>query len=214
MKLSANQIKHIDTYLQNSGIEYIDVRMELVDHVALAVLDKMEQQRLSFYDAFKWYMVEHKKDMVKNYDRFRKKNQLRGFSLLFKLLKTPFAIGVNILLFFTVINFEKMVAFTFPYIPALWGCLMGIAVIYVVFSIPFKKNRFSGMESLAWIISLIHWMILLLFNFTDLTPGWVLGWPIMAALVSSSLLTVFMVWIVVFFQQKNVYKTKYAQLCQ
>ncbi|KPM30980.1 Hypothetical protein I595_2959 [Croceitalea dokdonensis DOKDO 023] len=214
MKLSANQIKHIDTYLQNSGIEYIDVRMELVDHVALAVLDKMEQQRLSFYDAFKWYMVEHKKDMVKNYDRFRKKNQLRGFSLLFTMLKKPFFIGLFVLLFFVIFNCKRMLGVQFPHIPVLWGSLVGLALIYLVFSIPFKKNRFSGMESLAWIISLIHWMILLLFNFTDLTPGWVLGWPIMAALVSSSLLTVFMVWIVVFFQQKNVYKTKYAQLCQ
>ena len=65
MSLSSENIKFIDNYLQNSEVIYYDIRMEMLDHVATAVEQKMEVENLDFYDAFKSYMVVNKKEILK-----------------------------------------------------------------------------------------------------------------------------------------------------
>ena len=65
MSLSSENIKFIDNYLKNSEVIYYDIRMEMLDHVATAVEQKMEAENLDFYDAFKSYMVVNKKEIMK-----------------------------------------------------------------------------------------------------------------------------------------------------
>ena len=65
MKLTAENIQFIDNYLKNSEVIYYDIRMEILDHVATAVEQKMEAENLDFYDAFKSYMVVNKKEILK-----------------------------------------------------------------------------------------------------------------------------------------------------
>ena len=65
-KLTKEDIQFIDNYLTNSGVFYIDIRMEMLDHVASAVEMKMQEEDLIFYDAFKDYMVVNKKELLKN----------------------------------------------------------------------------------------------------------------------------------------------------
>ena len=65
MSLSSENIKFIDNYLKNSEVIYYDIRMEILDHVATAVEQKMEAENVDFYDAFKSYMVVNKKEILK-----------------------------------------------------------------------------------------------------------------------------------------------------
>lgn len=65
MSLSSENIQFIDNYLKNSEVIYYDIRMEMLDHVATAVEQKMEAENLDFYDAFKSYMVVNKKEILK-----------------------------------------------------------------------------------------------------------------------------------------------------
>jgi hypothetical protein len=65
MKLTAENIQFIDNYLKNSEVIYYDIRMEMLDHVATAVEQKMKAENLDFYDAFKSYMVANKKEVLK-----------------------------------------------------------------------------------------------------------------------------------------------------
>jgi hypothetical protein len=65
MKLTTENIQFIDNYLKNSDVVYYDIRMEILDHVATAVEQKMEAEDLDFYDAFKSYMVVNKKEILK-----------------------------------------------------------------------------------------------------------------------------------------------------
>ena len=210
MTLTKAQIQSIDTYLKNSNIQFVDVRMELVDHVANAVLEKMELEQLSFYDAFKAYMVTHKHDIQKNHDKSRKKNQIRGFGMLPNLLKKPVTILLYGLVYLDIFNFKDITGIKFPNIPVLWCSLVCIALIYFICSIPFKKNRFSGIESLACIIWMAHNMLLLFFNFNNFQPAMIQNWPISIGVLSSSLLILFGAWIYLFFQQKKFYTTQYA----
>ena len=65
MSLSSENIKFIDNYLKNSEVIYYDIRMEMLDHVATAVEQKMQAENIDFYDAFKSYMVVNKKEILK-----------------------------------------------------------------------------------------------------------------------------------------------------
>ena len=86
-KLTKEDIQSIDTYLKNSDIQYIDVRMEMVDHVATAVETDMVENNITFYDAFKDYMVSHKKELLSGYEKLRKKKQWQSFSMFWPYLK-------------------------------------------------------------------------------------------------------------------------------
>jgi len=51
MKLSEQQIHYINHYLQRSGLQYWDVRMEILDHIVLAVEERLQTSSLSFEEA-------------------------------------------------------------------------------------------------------------------------------------------------------------------
>jgi hypothetical protein len=101
MKLTAQDLQFIDNYLTNSGVFYTDIRMEMLDHVASAVEKKMEAEDLIFYDAFKDYMVENKKELMKNNREGFSYKDTKTFKesalFLFKplsLLSLPFVMAV------------------------------------------------------------------------------------------------------------------------
>jgi len=64
MELTKPQIKRIDTFLENLGCEYIDIRFEMVDHIATDI----EQN-------------------ITNHDEFFKKDKLRGKFFLYMMSK-------------------------------------------------------------------------------------------------------------------------------
>ncbi|WP_053976488.1 hypothetical protein [Mangrovimonas xylaniphaga] len=63
--LSIEEIQFIDTYLKNSDVRFADIRMEMVDHVASEIEVRMSEDGIDFYNAFKWYMAENKKSLIK-----------------------------------------------------------------------------------------------------------------------------------------------------
>lgn len=51
MKLVKEEIQFIDNYLIKNGVNYWDVRLELLDHIVSAVEDKMKNKGISFNEA-------------------------------------------------------------------------------------------------------------------------------------------------------------------
>ncbi|WP_338376097.1 hypothetical protein [uncultured Flavobacterium sp.] len=51
MKLTEEQIDLIDAYLVKKGIKYLDVKLEIVDHIAIEIEEKMQNENLNFNDA-------------------------------------------------------------------------------------------------------------------------------------------------------------------
>ena len=105
MSLSSENIQFIDNYLKNSEVIYYDIRMEMLDHVATAVEQKMEAENLDFYDAFKSYMVTNKKEILKGNkeEGLYFKEPLKKF-VLFSIqpIQILLAIGIfSIVYFFT-----------------------------------------------------------------------------------------------------------------
>lgn len=71
-QLTKKEIAFIDKYLRNSGIEFLDVRIEMTDHVASVIEQELELNRdISFYDAFKSYMIKNKKHLLRNANKHK-----------------------------------------------------------------------------------------------------------------------------------------------
>ena len=88
--LKPDEIKFIDSYLENSGIEFIDVRVEMVDHVASEIENRWEENNTSdFYEEFKAYMVQHKETLLKNARKY-------SWSIDIKVLKEVFKNMTNL----------------------------------------------------------------------------------------------------------------------
>ena len=105
MKLTAENIQFIDNYLKNSEVIYYDIRMEMLDHVATAVEQKMQAENIDFYDAFKSYMVVNKKEILKGNkeEGLYFKEPLKKFGLFsIQPIQILLAIGIfSIVYFFT-----------------------------------------------------------------------------------------------------------------
>ena len=52
MELSNEQIQLVDNYLNYKDITYIDLRVEVLDHIVSEIEDKMLQENVTFQDAF------------------------------------------------------------------------------------------------------------------------------------------------------------------
>ncbi|MGJ8733764.1 MAG: hypothetical protein ACSHW4_11480, partial [Cellulophaga sp.] len=52
MKLTAKEIRHIDEVLTERGLDYIDLKYEILDHIANSVEVSMTNEELSFKYAF------------------------------------------------------------------------------------------------------------------------------------------------------------------
>ncbi|PSG90239.1 hypothetical protein [Aurantibacter aestuarii] len=71
-KLTPENIKFIDNYLVKADVIYLDIRVEMIDHIATALESRMQTKNEDFYNAFKDYMVEHKKSLIKSDKKHRK----------------------------------------------------------------------------------------------------------------------------------------------
>jgi hypothetical protein len=96
MKLTTENIQFIDNYLKNSEVIYYDIRMEMLDHVATAVEQKMAAENLDFYDAFKSYMVVNKKGLMQQNEKTKR------FNFGFSQSKRFYAIEKNGVILFVV----------------------------------------------------------------------------------------------------------------
>nr|WP_322625463.1 hypothetical protein [uncultured Flavobacterium sp.] len=66
--LTISEIKFIDTYLSNSGVEYLDIRYEMTDHVAKAI----ENMDGDFMEDFKSYMIKNKQQLLSDNRKFKR----------------------------------------------------------------------------------------------------------------------------------------------
>lgn len=52
MKLTTEQINQIDTFLERNDVKYLDIKLELLDHIASQIEALMNDQNSSFEEAF------------------------------------------------------------------------------------------------------------------------------------------------------------------
>ena len=111
-QLTKEEIQFIDNYLKNSGVEYIDTRAEVVDHVASEIENRfIENNTSDFYEEFKMYMIQHKKALLKNIHKYRWSLDKKILKQVFKNLIHQKVLAISGL--FLVIGFTLMNTLSF-----------------------------------------------------------------------------------------------------
>ena len=95
--LTNHQVEAIRNNICKRGVETIDLEYEMVDHIATAVEEKMDEGS-SFYDAFKAVMISFGPYGMEKLQKERNKKLIReGWKLAFQYFKTYFRLPKIIL---------------------------------------------------------------------------------------------------------------------
>lgn len=177
MKLSKEEIKFIDTYLESNDVVYSDIRQEMVDHIATAVEEKILLEEEDFYNAFKSYMLFNKKAILKN----NKKRwsfsweAIRQF-LLFLVKPYMLLFGVLLFVFFKNLEVNRYFSEDFTlrnlfFVLVLTASLFQSGYIHV-----YLKKRFYAVEKTAVILAFIYYGQLFFFPIfeTEVVSYWTL----------------------------------------
>lgn len=168
MKLTKENIQFIDNYLKNSEVIYYDIRMEMLDHVATAIEQKMKSEQLDFYDAFKDYMVVHKTAVLKN-NKKRYGYSWEPIKQFLLFLISPIILVFGVFLFFIFNYFYLNRIFT----PNFEFKEMVIILILFLFAFQFfyfryyLKKRFYRVEKTGSTLALIYWLQLLFLRYHE-----------------------------------------------
>lgn len=164
MKLSKQQIEFIDKFLQRNDVAFIDIREEMIDHIASAVEEKMMLDNANFHDTFVSYVNFNRKEL------FKMNKNIWWFSLsevksyLQSFLK-PISLFVNFFLLFLFFLFrsnENLDLFidNFPFYFML-SMLIICITNFIYFSI-IKKKKYFFIEKNSIILMILYWINLLI----------------------------------------------------
>ncbi|WP_028891517.1 hypothetical protein [Tenacibaculum sp. 47A_GOM-205m] len=112
MELTKEQIQKIDLFLEGIGIEYIDIRFEMVDHIATEIENNIEDTNAffegkGFQVPFIKYMLSRKKALKNRYKKQTKKLHWHYTKAILKdiLKKAIHPKSLLVILFFSFICF-------------------------------------------------------------------------------------------------------------
>ena len=155
MKLSKEEIKFIDTYLEKSDVIFVDLRAEMTDHIATAVEEKMKNESIDFYDAFKDYMVKNKRELLKSNNKMTLHyyNAIRYFS---KTLYKPYNIILGILILFGYGYFNQLKTLKTVH-QILFLTILGFSVLQLIVNFMIIKKRYLYLERTSIILLVIYY---------------------------------------------------------
>lgn len=175
MKLTPQEINFIDNYLLKSDVIFADVRVEMTDHVATAVENKMETEALDFYDAFRNYMAVNKKELLAS------RNKLYRYfpNVMLDFLKTlykPYNLFFGLLLIVVFSYLSKSgetIGSKNSYRIVLFAVL-GIALIQLLYSLVIIKKRYLYLEKTSVVLMVINYTNLFI-NYNPYGNYWSIG---------------------------------------
>ena len=203
-KLSRKNIEFIDRYLKKSGVEFLDIRIEMTDHVASAIEnDLSENVNADFYSAFKKYMVRNKKNLLKNAKRQRWSVDLKVLKeVRIQLFKAPsllLGVGFSVILGnVNIVQLEENLLFQLSFLIL----FLGAYFVPIAFYSKLKISFLNRLSIYAYIVNYLFYLLL-----KDVEPSF--GW----LLISYSLL----VWvncgiILAAFKLSAFYKKQYSEV--
>ncbi|WP_293892545.1 hypothetical protein [Flavobacterium sp.] len=164
MKLSSKEIKFIDTYLENSDVIFVDLRAEMTDHIATGVEEKMEHEKIDFYDAFKEYMIKNKRELLKSNNKMTG-HYLNSIIQFSKTFYKPYNIilGLLIIIGYRYFN-EDSILMTLHH--ALFLTIIGFSVLQLIIHFMILKKRYFYLEKTSIILLAIYYFDLVLNGFS------------------------------------------------
>lgn len=166
MKLNQNQIQFIDGYLQRNDVIYVDVRAEMIDHIATGVEEKMKVEDIDFHDAFVSYVNSNRKEIFSMNKKTWQSTlpELKNYFRFFLKPKSLLAMALIIILFFT---FKETIVYTFLKEDLSFYFLLiflSYSVLSMIYFWGIKKERYYFIERSNIVLSILYWLNLFLFN--------------------------------------------------
>ncbi len=165
MKLSKENIQFIDTYLQNHDVFYVDVRFEMIDHIASAVEEKMQNENIDFYDAFKNYMILNKNEILKQ-NKDTSSFSFTEFKRFFVFLLNPIAVIFAVIAYFILntINIQNRNIDSFNFHSFFFIIVIIIAVFQILYFYFILKKRFYAIEKNGQILFVVYYLNMFLLS--------------------------------------------------
>ncbi len=212
--LAKKDIQFIDRYLSHEII-FTDIRAEMVDHVASAIEQKMNDgDRRTFYYVFKDYMIKNKSLLYKT-------NRIFFLSVDYKagkrFLKNVFslkgmAVFLTVFLYFIVAeNYLDPPQFFKAIKNSPMAILFIIAFIYLI-DIKRRKERFSAIERLGLYLLFIYQFIFIFLNLTSKKLDFFNGNILLITLTSTFLIFLLVLFLFTAVQYKKEYRLKFKNL--
>jgi len=214
MKLTKENIKFIDIYLENSDIVYADIRMEIVDHVASDIETKMEDgDHRDFYFVFKDYMEANKSKLIDNSKQFSKSADRKIFG---EILKQTFSLVTLVFFFQSIFNFYfinkffgfETFRFLFLFTPLL--VFIGFGLLYLVKTKYYELKRFSAVERLSFPFLAFYLLFIFTYYLTNGAKG-ELG-TLIIIFIGSIAITIFFVLVKTTLQLIREYSQRFKAL--
>ncbi|MBU2949604.1 hypothetical protein KO493_02705 [Tamlana agarivorans] len=211
--LSKENIKFIDTYLENSGIDFIDIRYEMIDHVASEIEARIENgDDRTFYYIFKDYMAENKSKLLK----YNSKYHWIGDRLIWnRLLKKSFSLRGLIIFaaIFMSFNLIELYVSKVYLIRILKDAPLVIMVIIGVFYSTFmrtKNEKYSLIERMGLFFFIVFYGINLFFNRFTAPMGYVTHDLILMKIKTTFLIFILVLLTLCTLEFKKDYHLKYG----
>lgn len=165
MKLTAENIQFIDNYLKNSEVIYYDIRMEMLDHVATAVEQKIQTENLDFYEAFKSYMAVNKKEILKGNKLWSvySKDTILSF-LKFSMHPVMILIGLSFYFLYKNIEITNYFSESFTIRNLFFVVMMILAFFQLIYFHLILKQRFFVLEKLGGLLAIIYYLQMFFMN--------------------------------------------------
>ncbi|MBM6500858.1 MAG: hypothetical protein O9282_02030 [Flavobacterium sp.] len=166
MKLNKNQIQFIDGFLQRNDVIYVDIRAEMIDHIATGVEEKMKVEDIEFHDAFVSYVNSNRKEIFSMNKKTWQStlSELKNYFRFFLKPKSLFAVVLIIMLFFT---FRKTMVYTFLKEDLSFYFLLiflSYSMLSMIYFFGIKKKRYYFIERSNIVLSILYWINLFLFK--------------------------------------------------
>lgn len=169
--LTSEEVRFIDNYLKNSGVNFLDIRLEMIDHIASAIEQELEQQAdLTFYTAFKSYMIRNKKSLLKNASRQRWSVDLKVINKIRKeLFRNPALItGIGSTAIFVNLDLAQVVG-------KLWFSVLFTIIVITAYFVPvilYSRLKISFLSRLSFYAYLVNYLFYLLLNHMEPPVSW------------------------------------------
>lgn len=93
-KITEKQIQFIDDRLYNLGVKYIDIRYEMVDHIA----SEIEAMDGNFGDNWHEYFITHRLQLLEHNKKAKRTAILRAIKLYFKTMAIPLVLASAVII--------------------------------------------------------------------------------------------------------------------
>lgn len=215
-RLDSKDIQFIDTYLDNSDVIYLDVRLEMVDHIASAIESRMKNgDDRDFYYIFKDYMVDNKTRLLDGFKIHKKKTLNNFFVSLIKSLISLRSIVLSIGFFaFFYLNKDWLAPYlkdrnTWSY--GWFFILLFLIAFWTLIRFKIGKNRFMAIEQMFLAMVILTYCFHFFLNIQHIIQKLSDSYQFLFGI--SILVFVLMIWLnFIFIVQKYVkfYEEKYS----